>query len=143
MALGDQVTRLQTRLTAYPGIRSVWLPMPDDFPEGGALPAFGVSFGEFEAQSSNVTIFDYPIVVTYLHEEFPGDWDYVLPAVVMNMPQNLFAWLAADEALVHGGYGIDFAQPAGNVGLTAWWDRSYSGCDLYIRLKEKENTVWA
>lgn len=144
MALSTQMSRLIARLEAYPGIGSVWPEIPDDKPDGAQLPAFGIHLLPFEFQASNVSVFTYPMQIVYLHEEWPDDWLYgTLPDAVLDMPQSLFNWLAADAVLMHGSYGVQFGEPAGEHGVVPLWDQSYAGCSLFIALKEKENTAWA
>lgn len=144
MALSDRLEALYARLGEYPGTRSVWRVLPDDAPDDGMLPGWSVNLLPYEFQASNVSIFQYPMQIVYMHERFPEDWEYgQLPAAVLDMPQNLFNWLAADPVIVHGGYGIDFGEPAGEIGVVPMWNETYAGCVTFLAFKEKENTVWA
>lgn len=144
MALSGQVTRLLDRLAAYPGVQTVWPAIPDEAPVDTALPAFGLNLLPFQFSASTVSVFAYPIQIVYLHAVWPHDWQSgPLPDAVLDMPQALFAWLANDAALVHNAYGIQFGEPAGEVGIVSQWDTSYTGCSLTIILKEKEHTAWA
>lgn len=142
MSLSERMTALRARLAAYPGTRAVWLPMPDEEPDEGMLPAFGISLLPIQIKPSNVTVFTYPMAIEWFYEGYPEDLEYDLPDVVMDAPQAIFNWLAADETVVEGGYGIQFGEPGGSIGMVSWWDKTYAGCQLFIAFKEKENTVW-
>lgn len=144
MAFSTLMTALESRLAAYSGVKTVWSAMPDDAPDDGMLPAFGINLLPYQFEASNVSVFTYPLQLVYLHEQFPEDWAYgPIPAVVLDMPQTLFNWLAADATLVHQSYGVQFGEPSGEIGVVPLWDHTYAGCSLFIALKDKENTVWA
>jgi hypothetical protein len=146
MTFSAQIGRVVTALGSIeiPGNPEprVFHPMPEGNIEDYELPCFGIGFDDIEIQASNVSVFEFPIIIYYFHERVPDSGRYVIPDVVLDMPVRMFQACAADAPLVTSGYGVRFPEPAGKVGTGAWYDRAYIGCQITAILKEKENTVW-
>ncbi|MGE3796863.1 MAG: hypothetical protein AB7G88_03400 [Thermomicrobiales bacterium] len=145
MSFSAQLLALKSTLTTFRdvGVSRVFLPMPEELVGADWCPFVGIQPDSFLAQASNVTTWVLPVTINWFHEGFPDDIEYEVSALMWDIPQELFRHLAADEALAEVTYGLSFAEPTGSAGVLAWHAQMYAGASLVIRLKEKENTIWA
>lgn len=137
-------TQLAALKTAVEGIdgRQVLSPMPLGAIEDIELPIFGMDFDTFQVKASNVSIFHLPVNIMYFHERTPDNGRFTIPDAVIDMPQRIYNTVAGTMELWESGYGFDVPEESGIIGVAAWYDRTYIGCQLTIVLKDKENTTW-
>jgi hypothetical protein len=132
--------QLKTALQGVPGVpaANVHVPAPETPPTGSGLPAIVAEAQAYAITPGNLTVFTYPYRIYYLDTERTGDIAADLDATVADMPRTIFETLAAAGF----SYGIYVGEPAGEIGIISWRDKTYAGCYLDIVLREKAPTVW-
>lgn len=133
--------QLKTALQAVPGVPAgnVWVPAPETPPAGTRLPALVAEAQAYRIVPGNLTIYEYPYRIYYLATERTGDIAADLDSTVADTPRVIFETLAASSF----PYGVQVGNPAGEIGIISWRDKTYAGCYLDVVLREKAPTTWA
>lgn len=134
-------SQLKAALQSVAGVpaTNVWVPAPETPPAGSQLPALVAEAQAYRIVPGNLTVYEYPYRIYYLDTERTGDIAADIDDTVVDKPRTIFEQLAASSF----PYGVHVAEPAGEIGVISWRDKTYVGCYLDVILREKAPTAWA
>lgn len=143
MALSAIMASLKTALTTVPGVMTVTSEVPAAPAAVASFPAIICRLNPAEIQPSNVSIWTYPIDVIYLLRERGQQQINQDLAALYDEPKAIVDALNAHHTLGGQVYGMQFAQPSAEIGVIEWRDKTFSGCQVHLLLKEKFATSFS
>lgn len=144
MALSAILAGLRTALDGVAGATAVYTEVPEAPAAVAAFPAIVLQvLPAIEYQPSNVSFWIYPIDVIYLYKERGAQAINQDLADLFDVPAEIVAALNAASTLGGKVYGPQFAAPAADIGALGWRDKTYSGCRVHLRPKEKSATSYS
>lgn len=143
MALSAILASLKTALADVPGVRQVETEVPAAPAAISAFPAIVCQVQPSTVQPSNQSYWVYPIDVIYLLAERGTQAINADLAALADVPKAIVDALNAHHTLGGQVYGMQFSQPSAEIGVIDWRDKTFSGCQVHLLLKEKYATSFS
>lgn len=143
MALSAIMAALKTALEGVPGVATVATETPAAPAAVSTYPAIICQVQPFEVHPSNLSYWVYPIDVIYLFQERGVQAINLDLAALYDVPKAIIDVLNAHHTLGGQVYGINFGYPSAEIGVVEWRDKTFSGCQVHISLKEKYATSFS
>lgn len=143
MSLSAIMAALETACGTMIGVNYVDLTQPETPPTGSQLPAIvgTVQISDIGMAGADLRRTEYQIDLYYLHAERSGDAKTQRDAI-LDKPAALMARLDANTTLGSKVYGFDFGEPAATFDPVGYRDKTYTGFQMTLLLKEKTGVTF-
>ena len=143
MALSAILASLKAALADVPTVQQVESEVPAAPAAISAYPAIVCQVQPFTVQPSNQSYWTYPVDVIYLLAERGAQAINADLAALADVPKAIVDVLNAHHTLGGQVYGVNYGQPSAEIGVIEWRDKTFSGCQVHLLLKEKYATAYS